>query len=87
MIPNADELNIAGLAKHIADLAERTRDNEVGPTELSGGTFTITNGKAVVPSLRRCHRDPVPCFCGRIGTNSLTRQHPRQRCDLCLRVA
>src|SRR5919112_122559 len=43
VIPNADELNIAGLAKHIADLAARTRDNKVGPTELSGGTFTITN--------------------------------------------
>jgi pyruvate dehydrogenase E2 component (dihydrolipoamide acetyltransferase) len=43
VIPNADELNIAGLARHIADLAARTRDNKVGPNELSGGTFTITN--------------------------------------------
>jgi 2-oxoglutarate dehydrogenase E2 component (dihydrolipoamide succinyltransferase) len=43
VIPNADELNIAGLARHIADLAARTRDNRVGPNELSGGTFTITN--------------------------------------------
>jgi 2-oxoglutarate dehydrogenase E2 component (dihydrolipoamide succinyltransferase) len=43
VIPNADELNIAGLARHIADLAARTRDNKVGPSELSGGTFTITN--------------------------------------------
>ena len=43
VIPNADELNIAGLARHIADLATRTRDNKVGPNELSGGTFTITN--------------------------------------------
>ncbi|MBL8927440.1 MAG: 2-oxoglutarate dehydrogenase, E2 component, dihydrolipoamide succinyltransferase [Pseudonocardia sp.] len=43
VIPNADELNIAGLARHIADLGARTRDNKVGPNELSGGTFTITN--------------------------------------------
>ena len=43
VIPNADELNVAGLARHIADLAARTRDNKVGPNELSGGTFTITN--------------------------------------------
>jgi 2-oxoglutarate dehydrogenase E2 component (dihydrolipoamide succinyltransferase) len=43
VIPNADELNIAGLARHIADLADRTRNNKVGPSELSGGTFTITN--------------------------------------------
>ena len=43
VITNADELNIAGLARHIVDLAARTRDNKVGPNELSGGTFTITN--------------------------------------------
>jgi 2-oxoglutarate dehydrogenase E2 component (dihydrolipoamide succinyltransferase) len=43
VIPNADELNIAGLARHVTDLAARTRDNKVGPNELSGGTFTITN--------------------------------------------
>ena len=43
VVTNADELNIAGLARHIADLAARTRDNKVGPSELSGGTFTITN--------------------------------------------
>lgn len=27
----------------IADVAERTRDNKIGPDELGGGTFTITN--------------------------------------------
>jgi 2-oxoglutarate dehydrogenase E2 component (dihydrolipoamide succinyltransferase) len=43
VVENADELNIAGLARHIADLAARTRDNKVGPKELQGGTFTITN--------------------------------------------
>jgi len=43
VIKNAEDLNIAGLAKRIADVAARTRDNKIGPNELSGGTFTITN--------------------------------------------
>jgi 2-oxoglutarate dehydrogenase E2 component (dihydrolipoamide succinyltransferase) len=43
VIQNAGELNIAGLARRIADLAERTRTGQVSPDELSGGTFTLTN--------------------------------------------
>ncbi|MCX6466819.1 MAG: 2-oxoglutarate dehydrogenase, E2 component, dihydrolipoamide succinyltransferase [Pseudonocardiales bacterium] len=43
VVKNAEDLNIAGLAKRIADVAARTRDNKIGPDELSGGTFTITN--------------------------------------------
>ena len=43
VIKDAGDLNIAGLAKKIADLAARTRSNRVTPDELSGGTFTITN--------------------------------------------
>ncbi len=43
VIKNAGDLSIAGLAKGIADLAQRTRTNKIGPDELSGGTFTITN--------------------------------------------
>jgi pyruvate dehydrogenase E2 component (dihydrolipoamide acetyltransferase) len=43
VIKNAEELSIVGLAKRIADVAARTRDNKIGPDELSGGTFTITN--------------------------------------------
>ena len=43
VIRNAGDLNIAGLAKQIADLAERTRENRIGPDDLSGGTFTLTN--------------------------------------------
>jgi 2-oxoglutarate dehydrogenase E2 component (dihydrolipoamide succinyltransferase) len=43
VIKDAGDLNIAGLAKKIADLAKRTRQNKVTPDELSGGTFTITN--------------------------------------------
>ncbi len=43
VIRNAGDLNLAGLAKKIGDLAARTRTNKVAPDELSGGTFTITN--------------------------------------------
>jgi pyruvate dehydrogenase E2 component (dihydrolipoamide acetyltransferase) len=43
VIRDAGDLNIAGLAKKIGDLAARTRQNKVSPDELSGGTFTITN--------------------------------------------
>ncbi|GAA2070854.1 2-oxoglutarate dehydrogenase, E2 component, dihydrolipoamide succinyltransferase [Aeromicrobium halocynthiae] len=42
-IKDAGDLSIAGLARKIADSAERTRTNKIGPDELSGATFTITN--------------------------------------------
>ncbi|MGH3984987.1 MAG: 2-oxoglutarate dehydrogenase, E2 component, dihydrolipoamide succinyltransferase [Pseudonocardiaceae bacterium] len=43
VIHEAGDLNIAGLARRIADLAERTRANKITPDEMSGGTFTISN--------------------------------------------
>ncbi len=43
VIKDAGDLNITGLAKKIGDLAARTRSNKIGPDELGGGTFTITN--------------------------------------------
>ena len=43
VIKDAGDLNIGGLAKRMADLAARTRQNKVTPDELTGGTFTITN--------------------------------------------
>ena len=43
VIHNAGDLNIGGLARKIADLAARTRSGQVGPDELAGGTFTLTN--------------------------------------------
>jgi 2-oxoglutarate dehydrogenase E2 component (dihydrolipoamide succinyltransferase) len=43
VIRNAGDLNLAGLARRIADLADRTRNNKISPDELSGGTFTLTN--------------------------------------------
>ncbi|MFL6165984.1 MAG: 2-oxoglutarate dehydrogenase, E2 component, dihydrolipoamide succinyltransferase [Ornithinibacter sp.] len=43
VLKNAGDLNIAGLARGIADVAERTRSNKIMPDDLAGGTFTITN--------------------------------------------
>jgi pyruvate dehydrogenase E2 component (dihydrolipoyllysine-residue acetyltransferase) len=43
VIRDAGDLSIGGLARKIADLAERTRANKVTPDELGGGTFTLTN--------------------------------------------
>lgn len=43
VIRDAATLDLAGFAKQIADLAERTRDNKLKPDELAGGTFTLTN--------------------------------------------
>ena len=43
VIKDAGDLNIGGVARRIADVAARTRDNKISPDELGGGTFTITN--------------------------------------------
>ena len=43
VVKDAGDLSIAGLARKIADVAERTRSNKITPDELSGGTFTLTN--------------------------------------------
>jgi pyruvate dehydrogenase E2 component (dihydrolipoamide acetyltransferase) len=43
VIHDAGDLNLGGMARKIADLAERTRNSQVTPDELGGGTFTLTN--------------------------------------------
>ncbi len=42
-IRNADGLRLVGLARGIRDLAERARDGKLGPDDVVGSTFTITN--------------------------------------------
>ncbi|GAA4285600.1 2-oxoglutarate dehydrogenase, E2 component, dihydrolipoamide succinyltransferase [Brevibacterium daeguense] len=72
VIKDAGELSIAGLSKAIDDLAERTRTNKIGPDELSGGTFTITN----IGSVGALFDTPilnVPQV-GIIGTGIITRR-------------
>jgi len=43
VIKDASSLDLAQFAQSIADLAERTRNNQLKPDELAGGTFTLTN--------------------------------------------
>ena len=43
VVKNAGGLNIAQFAQAINDVATRTRDNQLKPDELAGGTFTLTN--------------------------------------------
>ena len=43
VIKNADEKNLLGLSRAIADVAERARARQLKPDEVHGGTFTITN--------------------------------------------
>lgn len=47
MVPNikdADNLSVAGVELAIRDLATKGRDGKITPDDLSGGTFSITNG-------------------------------------------
>jgi 2-oxoglutarate dehydrogenase E2 component (dihydrolipoamide succinyltransferase) len=44
VVRDADAMSFAQLEMKIADLAKKARDGELGLDDLSGGTFTITNG-------------------------------------------
>lgn len=43
VLKNADDLSLIGIARHVADLAERARTKRLNPDEVQQGTFTITN--------------------------------------------
>ncbi len=43
VIRHADEKNLLGLSRAVADLAGRARGKQLKPEEVQGGTFTITN--------------------------------------------
>jgi 2-oxoglutarate dehydrogenase E2 component (dihydrolipoamide succinyltransferase) len=43
VIKNADRMNLLGLTKAVNDLANRARANKLGPDDISGGTYTLTN--------------------------------------------
>jgi len=43
VLRNADESSVLGLAKQIADLADRARTKRLSPDEVQRGTFTVTN--------------------------------------------
>jgi pyruvate dehydrogenase E2 component (dihydrolipoamide acetyltransferase) len=43
VIKDADELSLVGIAKKLADLADRARSRQLNPDEIQGATFSITN--------------------------------------------
>ena len=43
VVKHADEKNLVGISRAVADLANRARSKQLKPEEVSGGTFTITN--------------------------------------------
>ncbi|MBI4499623.1 MAG: 2-oxo acid dehydrogenase subunit E2, partial [Gemmatimonadetes bacterium] len=43
VLKNADELSVFGIAKKLADLADRARAKRLSPDEVQQGTFSITN--------------------------------------------
>ena len=43
VVKNAEGLNLLGMARAIADIAERARTKRLTPDDVQGGTFTITN--------------------------------------------
>jgi 2-oxoglutarate dehydrogenase E2 component (dihydrolipoamide succinyltransferase) len=44
VLRDADTLTLAGIERAIADYAVKARDNKLSIEEMTGGTFTITNG-------------------------------------------
>ncbi len=43
VIHDADQYNLVGLTKKVNDLANRARNNQLKPDDISGGTYTVTN--------------------------------------------
>ena len=76
VIQDAGDLNLAGLAKRIADVAERTRANKISPDELSGGTFTLTNTGSRGRAVRHADHQPAA---GRHPRHRRGRQARRRR--------
>lgn len=44
VIRNAESLSMADIEKKVVELATKARDNKLSVEEMTGGTFTITNG-------------------------------------------
>jgi pyruvate dehydrogenase E2 component (dihydrolipoamide acetyltransferase) len=43
VVHNADGMRLRALARSVGDLAERARSGSLGPDDVMGGTFTLTN--------------------------------------------
>jgi pyruvate dehydrogenase E2 component (dihydrolipoamide acetyltransferase) len=72
VIHNASDLSLAGLARAIADIANRARTGGLKPDELAGGTFTITN----IGSQGALFDTPIlmPQQSGMLGTGAIVKR-------------
>ncbi len=43
VLPDADGLNLAGIARGVASLADKARTRKLKPDDMQGGTFTVNN--------------------------------------------
>ncbi len=86
VIRNSDELNLVGLARRIADLAQRARDRKLKPDEIQGATFSITNpgvlgtlvGMPIIPE-----GTAAILGTGAIEKRAVVIDVRRRRCDCC----
>ena len=72
VIHNAQDMTLVELAKAIVDIADRARNNKLKPSDLSGGTFTITN----IGSEGALSDTPilVPPQAAMVGTGAITKR-------------
>ena len=73
VIKEAGDLSIAGLARKIADVAERTRNNKIGPDELSGRHVHAHQHRQPRCAVRHPDHQPAP---GRDPRHRLGREAP-----------
>ncbi|HVC28853.1 MAG TPA: 2-oxo acid dehydrogenase subunit E2, partial [Gammaproteobacteria bacterium] len=69
VLRDADQMSFAEIEKSLTDMASRARDGKITLEELTGGTFTITNG-GVFGSL---FSTPIinPPQCGILGMHAI----------------
>ena len=72
IVRQADGLHFAEIEARIATLAQRARDKKLLPDELTGGTFTITNG-GIFGSLLST---PIPSYpqCAILGMHAIKKR-------------
>lgn len=86
VIRDAETLSFAGIEKTIKDLAVRARDGKLGLDEMSGGTFTITNG-GIFGSLLSTPilNPPQSAILGMHGIKKRAVEHPQKPGEIALR--
>ena len=72
VLRNADQLPLAAVESEIKRMAAAARDNKLGISELSGGTFTITNGDIFGSLLSTPILNAPPC--GILGMHTIQKR-------------